>query len=291
MTPTTRLIDDGFVILPAAVPPAAIEALRREADRLERGALGLRESDRVYDLAESHTPARPVLHRITVWHGSPSPVLDFARDRDLLAIVSGRLGPDIRLKSAFVNMNPAAVGQGLRWHQDWAYSPHSNSDFVVVGILLDDVGDDNGPVQYVPGSHGLGLFDHHAKGYFTGLIDVDRERLDVSGAVTATGSAGTVVVHDARLVHRSLDNRSTRPRRIVWYDLLAADSWPLLGLASHYIEETGPGSAYQQYRDNIVAGAHVDQVRLEANPVKLPYPKRVAGGRAYVQQKAAEEST
>ena len=69
-------------------------------------------------------------------------------------------------------MKSAEYGSPVEWHQDWAFYPHTNQDVLAVGILLDDMDPDNGPVLVLPGSHKGPVYDHHSFGAFCGAIDI-----------------------------------------------------------------------------------------------------------------------
>jgi ectoine hydroxylase-related dioxygenase (phytanoyl-CoA dioxygenase family) len=96
--------------------------------------------------------------------------------------------------------------------------------------MLDDVGEDNGPMLVIPGSHRGPIYDHHGPdGRFCGAIDPAACGLDLSLAVPCLGKAGSITVHHARLVHSSATNLSAKERRFLLFQYRAADAWPLLG--------------------------------------------------------------
>ena len=69
-------------------------------------------------------------------------------------------------------MKSAGYGAPVEWHQDWAFYPHTNDGLAAVGIMLDDVDMENGPMLVVPGSHKGPVCDHHGpNGRFCGAIE------------------------------------------------------------------------------------------------------------------------
>ena len=44
-------------------------------------------------------------------------------------------------------------GSPVEWHQDWAFYPHTNDDLLAVGVMLDDMELENGPLLVLPGTH------------------------------------------------------------------------------------------------------------------------------------------
>ena len=62
--------------------------------------------------------------------------------------------------------------------------------------MLEDVTQENGPLQVIPGSHkGPTLSHHNADGVFCGAVDPADPDFDLSKAVTLTGRAGSMTVH------------------------------------------------------------------------------------------------
>jgi phytanoyl-CoA hydroxylase len=133
----------------------------------------------------------------------------------------------------------------------------------IASVMIDAVDLDNGPVLVIPGSHRR-LLDHHDDGWFVGAIKPDI--LDTSSAVPIVGQPGTVMLHHPLLVHGSALNRSSRDRRLLFYEYAAADAWPLIY-----------GVEYGEYNQRLVAGEPAPGIRLTATEVKMPHPVRTAG--------------
>jgi phytanoyl-CoA hydroxylase len=172
-------------------------------------------------------------------------------------------------------MKSAGFGAAVEWHQDWAFYPHTNDDLAAVGIMMDDMAMENGPLLVIPGSHRGPVFDHHAEGRFCGAMDPAREEVDYASAVPLTGRAGSITVHHVRAVHGSAPNVSARDRRLLLLQFRAADAWPLLGYP--------PG--IEAFDDLMVAGAPTLAPRLAPVPVRLPLPPATLQGSIYENQK------
>ena len=120
----------------------------------------------------------------------------------------------------------------MEWHQDWAFYPHTNDDILAIGVMLDDMDLENGPLMVVPGSHKGPVWNHHGDdGRFCGLVDPADIAAEIASAVALTGRAGTMSFHHVRALHGSALNTSDRSRNLLLYEVAAADAWPLLGVA------------------------------------------------------------
>jgi ectoine hydroxylase-related dioxygenase (phytanoyl-CoA dioxygenase family) len=91
-----------------------------------------------------------------------------------------------------------------------------------------------------------------------------------------TGPAGSVTIHHARLIHGSAPNRSSRNRRMMFIPYTAADAWPLLGLS------------WEAYCAEIVRGRPTKEPRMEALPVRMPYPAPSKAGSLFEIQEIAD---
>jgi phytanoyl-CoA hydroxylase len=277
-TQSQKYNNDGYLLLPDLIDETTLERLRAVTDEIVAGAVGLTEHSDTLDLEPSHTPERPRVRRIKRPHLVHSFYDELSRYPAILAAITPLLGPDIRLRPAGkINMKSAGYGAPVEWHQDWAFYPHTNDDVLAVGILLDDMTSDNGPLMMLPGSQKGLTFDHHSDGAFCGAIDLEATGLDVSAARPIHASAGSVTIHHARLVHGSAPNLSKQPRRILLYEYTAADAWPLVGM-DHF-------RSIDEFNARIVQGKPTLSPRMVDVPVRMPLPPAPHQGSLYENQR------
>ena len=269
---------EGYVVVEDLVAAETLAELRRVTEEIVATAHGVTSHTNVLDLEPSHTPERPRVRRIKSPHLAHPFYWDMAGHPPVMAAIEPLIGSDIRVRpGGKVNLKSAGYGAPVEWHQDWAFYPHTNDDVLAVGILLDDVDEDNGPMMVLPGSHLGPIHDHHANGAFCGGIDLARTPLDLSGAVALTAPAGSVTIHHARLVHGSAVNRSDRPRRLLLFEYAAADAWPLAGIE--------PLDDFEEFNRRVVHGRPTPEPRLAPVPVRMPFPRAVHQGSLYENQR------
>src|SRR6202011_507507 len=155
----------------------------------------------------------PRVRRIKTPHRVHALFNDIVRSPAVLDILKKLIGPNLRLHGSKLNMKSARYGSPVEWHQDWAFYPHTNDDILAVGVMLDDMLLENGPLMVMPGTHKGPVYDHHVDGCFSGAIDPSAVDLDFSQAVPLTAPAGSMSFHHVRLVHGSAQNTSRRPRQ------------------------------------------------------------------------------
>jgi len=241
-------------------------------------AAGVSAHDEVYDLEPGHRPEAPRVRRIKTPHKNHPLFWQIARLPKLVGVLGQLLGPSgVRLHGSKINLKEPHYGSPVEWHQDWAFYPHSNDDVLAVGVMLDDMLPENGPLLVLPGSHRGPVHDHHLDGYFVGAMDPTRVALDFSRAVALTAPAGSMSFHHVRLVHGSAQNISQRPRQLLLYEYSAADAWPLMGIKS-----------VDDFNARLVAGAPTIAPRLTQVPVRMPLPPAPRQGSIYENQTLAK---
>ena len=271
--------ENGYLILENRVPMEIIAAIRAEIARFEEMARGMTASDERIDLEDSHSPERPRIRRVKLPHTRSPPVDNLMRSDHILAPVRDLIGPDLRLQTTKLNMKSAGYGAAVEWHQDWAFYPHTNDDVLAVGLLIDDMGEENGPLMVFPGTHRGGVFDHHHGGVFAGAIDLGTSGLDMADAVPLMGPAGSISIHHARIVHGSALNTSTRDRRIIFCEMMAADAFPIVG-------GRGLWNGIEEFDGRMLCGDSTLEPRVTPCPVRIAYPDHDHDGSIYEVQKA-----
>ena len=188
---------DGFIVVPDVFSAAEIDELRGVTDEFVRNSASVAANDDIYDLEDSHSPAEPRVRRLKAPHLIHPAYLRASRNDRVIAILEDLWG-SVRFDTGKLNMKSAGYGAPVEWHQDWAFYPHTNDDLAAVGIMLDDVTEDNGPMLVLPGSHKGPVWDHHGpNGRFCGAMDPARCDTDLSKALPCLGRAGSITVHHA----------------------------------------------------------------------------------------------
>ena len=267
--------EQGFVVVENVFSPADVARMRQTLEALVRKASGLNTHDKVYDLEESHTPDNPRVRRIKEPHKADPLYWEMARHPRMLAVLTRLLGPALRLHGAKINLKSAAYGAPVEWHQDWAFYPHTNGDVLAVGVMLDDMTPENGPLLLIPGSHTGPTHDHHQDGHFVGAMDPETCGVDFSTARMCTGRSGACSFHHVRAVHGSAMNTSGKDRRLLLYQVAAGDAWDIRGI---------DGLSWEAYEATMLLGKPSLTPRMEAIPVRLPFPPPLRAGSIYESQ-------
>ncbi|WP_421726047.1 phytanoyl-CoA dioxygenase family protein [Bauldia sp.] len=269
---------DGYIVIENRVPDAVLDQCHKEIARLRAEAATLTAHTDQIDLEESHTPDNPRIRRIKLPHTLSPVFAELMKSDAILAPVRDLIGPDLRLHTSKLNMKSAGFGAPVDWHQDWAFYPHTNDDVLAVGVFLDDVGPENGPLLVFPGTHRRDAFDHHVDGVFAGTMSLPKAGLDPKDAAAAMAPAGSISIHHARIVHGSDFNRSDRDRAVLFYEITAADAFPIFGAMS-------PPRTLEGFDALMLCGEPTIEPRVTPVPVRIPQPQPATQGSIYEIQK------
>ncbi|MDG2065643.1 MAG: phytanoyl-CoA dioxygenase family protein [SAR324 cluster bacterium] len=255
----------GFVVVNELFEKGEVAEFQRVTNELVEQSKSHQKSDTKFDLEQDHSAVSPRVQRIKVPHKQSEVFGRAVRNPKLLRMLKILLGENVRFRNSKLNIKAAHGGSAVDWHQDWAFYPHTNPDLLAVGIMIDDIDEDNAPLMVVPQSHLGETLNHHHKGIFSGSVDLKNEDIDISTAVKITGKAGSASFHHVKTLHGSSPNFSNLPRRLLLFEFAAADAWPLVDFEVY--------GDFSEYEEKIVIGKNTLQPRCENVDMIMPYPR------------------
>ena len=211
---------NGFVGFYDLLTSEDLEQIRLAVDEsVQKGKLGY-ANDSIYpnqDIIFAH----PILEK-------------YVKDTQICSIVKELTGAPIELQHAKLNAKPlqSTNNGGIKWHQDYAFYPHTNFDLVACGIHLDDEDKGSGPLRYIPGSHKNGLVSHCKDGIFVKEI-TDIKDLEKTPSELITCKAGQVMFHHSLTIHNSDPKKHEGQRRLIVFQYRAQDAIQLSGMVWH----------------------------------------------------------
>ena len=137
---------------------------------------------------------------------------------------------------------------------------------MAIGVIIDDMQPENGPLMVYPGSHKGPVYNHHVDGVFAGAMLPEENGLNPKNAVSLLGSAGSISIYHGRIVHGSALNTSERARRILFFEMMAADAFPLMASMTHW-------GGIEDYNTRMLCGEATLYPRLKNIPVRIPQPQ------------------
>ena len=142
-------------------------------------------------------------------------------------MVAALVGPDVKHHHCKINLKLPGTHTEVRYHQDFAYTPHTNDDVVTALLMIDDMTEENGCLMVVPGSHRGPMYSLFDGDSFTGFVAPGEERALREREEPILGRAGSVCLMHTRLAHGSEPNRSASPRGLYICVYSAADAFPI----------------------------------------------------------------
>ncbi len=250
---------NGYLGVENVLSAEEVAELQRVTDEFVEKSRQVTEHTDVFDLEAGHTPEAPRLRRLKD-PVAQHPVYDrVSRHEGIVDIVAQLVGPNVRYSSGKLNMKSAAFGSAVEWHQDWAFQPHTNDDYLTVGVAIDGMTIQNGALMVIPGSHRGPIYDHHQHGRFIGAVT--EPDFGQSRAVPIEVGAGGISIHHVRELHASAPNIHDRPRRLFLIDYCAADAWPLMWALD-----------WADFTAGVIRGQPTREARMVAAPLRLPIP-------------------
>jgi len=272
---------NGWLLLADAVTPAQLAALRADMDAWTRESRGhARNYGRTinarprFDLDPTHAPDHPALRRVNAPIEVSEAHFEVATDSRMVDAVADLIGPDVKLHHTKTNSKQPHTVTPVKYHQDFAFTPHSNEDVVTALLFLDDVDAHNGALEVVSGSHRGPIHSLWRDGRFMGFIDEALERAARADAELVTGPARAVCLMHTRLLHGSAPNDSAHARTLFISVYSAEDAVPL-----------SPNPMPHRHEGLLVRGRRSGRVR--ATLFALELPELLTGASFFEQQQAA----
>jgi len=264
---------DGFVVVQNAVTPGQLAALRAEIagwveqSRAHKAPFGppCVDGRPRFDMGAEHTAEKPALRRINNPSDISDAYLEVMRDSRMTDMVADLIGPDVKFHHCKINLKLTGAKTEVLYHQDFAYTPHTNSDVVTALLFLDDIDATNGALTVVPGSHKgpmHSLFDGER---FTGAVAPETEAALLAQSIPCYGPAGAVCLMHTKLAHGSAANAGDKPRGLYICVYSAADAIPI-----------APNPMPSTHEGEIVRGKPSRVARMTESVVELPRQPKTA---------------
>lgn len=280
-----RFWQNGYLLVEDAISADQLFALRKvfsgwvEESRGHDKAYGETMDGRPrFDVEPGHSAESPALRRVSSPQDLSDAYLDVMRDNRALDALTDLYGPNLKFNNAKVNSKLPGAATEVKYHQDFLFEPHSNDHLAAVLIFLDDVTEENGPLEVVPGTHTGPLYEHWHDGVFTGAVADEVAEEMVQKSVRCMGKAGSACIMHTRLLHGSVANNSTSPRTLYIVEYAAEDAVPLI---DNHIPSPHEGE--------IVRGEYTGRMRATPFEMAIPeYPKEASFFSQQSKHRAAE---
>jgi ectoine hydroxylase len=277
-----RYVRDGYLAAEGLIPDAWLRRLRELSAEFIEVSKTHSESNESFDLAPTHSADRPHVRRLRALVDRHPDFWRFASESVLADIAADLVGPDVKFHSGKLNYKWPGSGEVVDWHQDIPAWPHTNYSPVTLGVYLDDVPAERGPLTCVPGSHEGPIFVHRDDaGKWTGSVRAhDMMSVDQSRADDLTGPAGTVIAINCRTLHASRANTTDRVRPVVLLVYSSADAFPWSATPTP-----------TRYTGEIVRGRAAETAHLDPTPCPVPPDwSKIGYGSIFTVQRTGEAS-
>lgn len=194
-----------------------VEALRNELAELTTDQHPEHSLFYEYHSNESTDPQTILFHALGAWRVTNG-FHDVLWNPRFLIAASQLLGNKaVRFWHDQLFYKPPKKGGVVAWHQDYSYWTRTKPvAHLTCWCALDNATEENGCLQYIPGSHRWGLLPKPViAGEFEGIKDsLNEEQISAfQKPALAPVKAGEAVFHHPLTLHGSGENKSDKPRR------------------------------------------------------------------------------
>jgi len=208
--------ENGFLGGVKMLDEKQIERLRNELDGLTDPASPGHELFYEFHSNESSDANTVLFHALGAWRIAPG-YHDVLWNPRFLIAASQLLGNvPVRFWHDQLFYKPAKKGGVVAWHQDYSYWTRTKPlAHLTCWCGLDDSTEENGCLQYVPGSHRWGLVDKpELAGDLMGIMNyLTPEQQHEFHPIPVETKAGEAIFHHPLTLHGSGENKSNQPRR------------------------------------------------------------------------------
>lgn len=264
--------EDGYLMVENAVDEDLLARLQQEfsgwvdESRQHTDSYGeIIDGRPRFDVEPGHSADVPALRRVNAPVEVSEACYSAMAASRMTDCVADLIGPNVKFHHSKINSKLPGGKTAVKWHQDFPFTPHTNDDLVTALLMVDDVTEENGPLEVLPGSHRGEIYGLWHDGAFTGAIDDEIAKDCQSKAVTCTGKAGSVCLMHTRLLHGSTENRSYRSRTLLICVYSAEDSIPV-----------SPNPVPTEYQGVIVRGERTNRIRSMDFHIELPQLPKTA---------------
>lgn len=224
-----------------------------------------------FHVEPAHRADKPCLQRVNAPVEVDQAYFEAMSKSPMTQMVADLIGPNVKFHHSKINSKLPGGHTAVKWHQDFPFTPHSNDDVVTALLMVDDVTEENGPLDVLPGSHTGPIHTLWHEGRFTGAVEQSVADQSQQDSVRCIGPAGSVCLMHTRLLHGSAPNLSPRPRTL-FICVYSADDALI----------QSPSPMPNQYEGLIVAGQKTGRIR--SVPFELQLPQLPATGSFFDQQ-------
>jgi ectoine hydroxylase len=255
----------GYLVLENWLSDAWVDRLSRVTQSFVDLSRNVSESNGQFDVEPDHSFDAPRLRRLNSPVDQHPTYWEFASCSEIVDLAEAILGPDIKFHHGKLNFKYPQGGEEVKWHQDIQFWPHTNYDLITIGVYLEDVEAGQGEMGFIPKSHSNDLFDQYDEtgerwlGY---IKDQDLGSVDTKNAVFPTGRAGTITIHNCRMIHGSLPNHSTKWRPLLLQTYTAADAFAYTDLVRK-----------SPHGEELIRGNTAKWARHDPRPCQVPPAK------------------
>ena len=226
--------DNGFLVVTGTVDRQELDQLKAETVQFcrgKRGGIQIRGETPAYlENEASMTDEEVQRHLLCIHypHKASEIMYRYLAHPNIVRCLTSVIGPNVKCMQSMLFIKSAGK-PGQAWHQDEHFIPTRDRSLTGAWIAIDDATVENGCLWVLPGSHQRGIiwpqFAHTDKRFDCAHESFNFPYTD-EDAIPVEVPAGSVVVFNGYLLHRSLPNKAKDGfRRVLVNHYMSAESY------------------------------------------------------------------
>lgn len=209
-----HLRERGYVRIDRVVSIGEVVYIRDMIEKLFAAKAGFEEGAHFNFAGPEDDPNAPSFPQIVAPHNYAANLRKTRYYKHAIEIARQILGPEARFQGDHTLMKPAINGPATPWHQDEAFrNPEFDYQEISIWLPLQPVGEVNGCMQFIPGTHLKPVLPHRSPGNDPRVHGLEcYTGFSVADAVACPLPRGSCTIHTGRTLHAAGPNRSAEPR-------------------------------------------------------------------------------
>ena len=221
-----QFFEDGGLVVEGLIDQSWLDRLHAAMQANVEASRHVTGNDERFVLESGHGAQTPRLRRLSSPVSHHPDFWAFASESVVADVAADLCGPDVKFHHSKLNFKWPKGGQQFDWHQDIQAWPHTDYSPVTIGVYLEDVGQSQGPLKIIRGSHLETLYSMYDE-FDNWVLRIPEGKLPAdwrSRELSLVGAAGSLVLINCRVIHGSAGNESERMRPLLLNVYSSADS-------------------------------------------------------------------
>ena len=141
--------ENGCLLLENFITGELLKQLQDVTEEFIQKSREFGASNDMFDLEPDHNSEVPRVRRLNMPYRQHPLYWEFTSNSPITDVAEDLLGPNVKVHHSKLNFKWSDGGEEVKWHQDIPFYPHTNYGVLAIGLYLEDVDDEMGPLSLI----------------------------------------------------------------------------------------------------------------------------------------------